>query len=318
MGDDGQGIDRLNTRSNSIGKPETPAQCLLGENIRGGSPKGDDGIEVANIPPFFQLVDVNHHVGLVLMFESQETSGCVLAFLTFGGGIDADDAALVASTEEVIGFDGLPQGLGMVRVLSDHEHKGVNLLSSRLTGADVEFGLHVLMAMNTIFQLNPLQLLWRHAVGAEIFACRNGRLLHEAVRHGLSEAVIEDHVLKALGAGADGTRGCGQFQSKNGMQFANRPPAGLAAITVRFVHQQNEVGQLGQIIKIALAYILLKLLDSAAFLVDLIDVEDVDDGGLSTKQVATPRPWSQVSPVTRTGGIWANSAMPLKTYFSVF
>ena len=40
-------------------------------------------------------------------------------------------------------------------------------------------------------------------VGAKIFACRNGRLLHEAVRHSLPEAVIEDHVLESLGARAD-------------------------------------------------------------------------------------------------------------------
>lgn len=72
------------------------------------------------------------------------------------------------------------------------------------------------------------------------------------------------------------------------MQFANRPPAGLAAIPVRLVHQQNEVGQLGQIIEIALAYILVQLLDTAAVLVDLIDVENVDDGGFFPKQVATP------------------------------
>ena len=163
------------------------------------------------------------------------------------------------------------------------------------------------MAMNAVFQLDPLQLLGRHAVGAEIFARRDGGFLHETVRHSLPEAVIEDHVLEALGARADGTRGRGQFQSNNGIQLANSLPAGLAAITVRLVHQQNEVRQFGQIIEIALADILVKLLDAAAVLVDLIDVEDVDDGCFSPEQVAAPHAASLIPGVPGDEDRWTRS-----------
>jgi hypothetical protein len=45
--------------------------------------------------------------------------------------------------------------------------------------------------------------------------------------------------------------------------------------------------RLRQIIEIALAYILVQLLDTAAVLVDFIDVENVDDGGFFPEQVAT-------------------------------
>ena len=98
--------------------------------------------------------------------------------------------------------------------------------------------------------------------------------------------------LKGTGIRADGLRRRRQFQPKYRLQSVDRFRSGAGAVAVRLVHQQHKIGQLGEIIVVALADGLLQPLHArlaarAFLLVDLVDVEDVDVN-VRAEQVGRP------------------------------
>jgi hypothetical protein len=72
-----------------------------------------------------------------------------------------------------------------------------------------------------------------------------------------------------------------EFQAKDRLQFIDRPNTGAGPVAVRFVHDEHEVRQLGQILEITLADVFRKAFDAgrfsaANFRVDFRNVENVD------------------------------------------
>ena len=145
----------------------------------------------------------------------------------------------------------------------------------------VEFHGHVVVVVDGVFELDALQLRGTDGLRIEVLARSDGGFLDEAVRHRLAERVAVDHVLERDGLRAHGLGRSGQFEAKNGLKTVDGVRAGARAIAVRLIHQQDEIVELGEIFVIALTDGFLKALHARLaartfFLVDLIDVEDVD------------------------------------------
>ena len=170
----------------------------------------------------------------------------------------------------------------MGRVAGDDQQERLDDRLPAFPGVGLQLHLHALVEPDPVLQLQPLDLLGRHAGGVEVLPGDNRRLLDEAVRHGLAERVVIDHVLEGHRplARLHERRGR-QLQSQDRLQLVDRPDARRCPVAVRLVHDQDEVLQPGQVVEVALTDVLRQALDPgrlpATHLgVDLGDIEDVD------------------------------------------
>src|ERR1039458_3158776 len=100
-----------------------------------------------------------------------------------------------------------------------------------------------------------------------------------------------------------------QFQAENRLQFVDGSHTCGRSISVRLIHQENEVIQTRQIVEIALPNVLAEAFDSGGsvpsdFAVDLGDVEDVNVYGAGVEHppltsFLTPNPTSTLVVVAR-------------------
>ena len=285
MGDDGQGIDRIHARARPVGQAQSPAERLLGQDVRSGRPERHDRVEVGDVPAFLQLVDVDHDLrGAVRLHGDQPRHG-VVVLLAAQRGVNLDHVALVAPAEEVVGLDHPPQLAGVGGVLRHDQHEGMHQWPAGLPGVQVQLHLHVLMGVDAVLQLDALQLGGGDRGRVEVLARGDGRLLDEAVLHRFGQAVAEDDVAELLRPGAHALGRGGQLQPEYRAQLGDGAHAGLGAVAVRLVHQQHQIRQAGEVLEVALADILVQLPDPPHVAVDLVDVEDVDDCG-AAEQVA--------------------------------
>src|SRR5262249_52745139 len=110
----------------------------------------------------------------------------------------------------------------------------------------------------------------------------NRRLLDEAIGHCPTERVIVDHVLerqRTLVRFQEGGRR--QFKSQDRLKLVDRTHTRARAVAVRLIHQEHEVGQAGEVVKVAFADVLRESLDArrlptSNFGVDLGNVKDID------------------------------------------
>ena len=143
--------------------------------------------------------------------------------------------------------------------------------------------LGFLVHTHAVHQLDALQLLRAVRRGVEVLLGHDGRLLDEPVFDGPCERIVHHHILEWHGLAARrlGERRSRQFQAQHRLQLVQCPHACTRAVTVRLVHQQHQVGQAGQVVKVAFAEVLRQALDAGCLAatnlgVDLRDVEDVD------------------------------------------
>ena len=63
MGDDVETIDCCNASPFAVGKSQAPTDRLFNQDTGVGSAEGDDGVEICNVPAFFEHVDVDDDFG---------------------------------------------------------------------------------------------------------------------------------------------------------------------------------------------------------------------------------------------------------------
>ena len=85
--DDREPVDRselffiLSGHARPIGKAQATSECLLGKDVRGRCPKGDDRVEIGDVPAFFQLVHMDDDLGSAVGFQRDEPFHRLLCFL---------------------------------------------------------------------------------------------------------------------------------------------------------------------------------------------------------------------------------------------
>ena len=296
MGDHGERIDGLLAGALAVGQAQPAPERLFGQDVGRRGAQRHDGIEVGDVPAFLQLVHMDDDFGLAVVFERDQFRHGVIALLAPQRGIDPYHAVLVAAAEEALRLDRLADRLRMRRVLGDNEHERMH---HRLAGAlriVAQLELDVLVGVNPVLEFDALQFGFRHRSRVEVLPGRDRRLLDEAVRHRGGEVVAVDHIAEIGGFRPHGLRRGREFEAEHWPQVRQRLEAGLGAVAVRFVHQQHEVGQAGEIVEVALADIFVQFLDAPGVLVDLVHVEDVDHH-VGVDQFALPAQSAPLIPV---------------------
>ena len=285
--DDGQAVHGRNARPLAVGQTQAAADGLLDEGFRVGGAERDDGVEVRHVPSLLEHVDVDHDLDRVVrVFDGEEQLDVLVLLHPLLLGVDLDDLALVLAAEERGIFDDGLDGGGVGRVLGDDEHEGLHAADTVLAGVQFKLRLGLLMDVDAVLQLQPLQPLLGVVLRVEVLARGDGRLFHEAVLQGLGEGIAVDDVGKRLGLGALlDLGGGGQFQPEDRPEFVDRLHAGRRPVAVRLVHEEDQVVELRQVLEVALADVLGKPLDAGGLVaadlaVDLRDVEDVDVDGV--------------------------------------
>jgi hypothetical protein len=87
MGDDGQPVHRHKLilialrNPRAIRQAQATAQGLLGQDVRSGEPKRDDGVKIGHVPALLELVDVDDHLGAAVPRQSHQALRRLLVFL---------------------------------------------------------------------------------------------------------------------------------------------------------------------------------------------------------------------------------------------
>src|SRR5713101_1344381 len=283
VGHNGESVYGRDTYPLAIGQSQATPDGLLHQGARIGGPQGHDGIEVGNIPALFEHVHVDDDFdGVVRLLDSQQLLHDLVLFLTTHVGMDGDHFAAVATLEEGVTFETLLQGIGVCRVLGDHQHERLDYRGIVIPGVYLQLDLGVLMDTYAIFELDLLQPVRRVVGSVKVFPCGHCRLFHKTVVHGQGERIAVDHVFEgAAGRASLHLRCRGQFQSQDRHELVDGPYARRGPVAMRFIHEHHQIVQLCQIIEVALANVLGQPLDargpfSAHFGIDFGDIEHVD------------------------------------------
>jgi len=283
VGHDREPVDGVDSDALAVGEAQAAPDRLLHERARVRGAQRDDRVEVGDVPALLEHVDVDHDLGLVLrILDRQQLLDDVVLLLGALLGVDRDDLPPVLAIEEGVALEQGLERAGVLRVLGDHEHEGLDPPLPLVAGVSLELDLGDLVDAHAVLELDALQAGLVVVLGVEILARGDGRLLDEAVGQGRGQWIAVDHVAEGLGlAPALDLRGRRELEAEHGPQLVDRAHAGRGAVAVRLVHQEHEVGELGQVLEVALPDVLGQALDArgaaAAHLgVDLGDVEDVD------------------------------------------
>ena len=175
----------------------------------------------------------------------------------------------------------LPKTFGLSRIRRDNQDERNNLRRARGAVIAIQFDSHMVVMMDGILKLDLLKLLLAYGTRIEVLARGDGGFFDKPVRHCLAKGVIINDIAERDGARAHGLRRRRQFKAKDRFQAVDGVGPGAGAVAVCLVHKQDEIVKTGQIGVVALADGLLQSLHArlaarALFLVDFIDVEDVD------------------------------------------
>ena len=167
-------------------------------------------------------------------------------------------------------------------IAGNHQHKGFDCRHAVFPRKGLQLHLGIFMQAHTVFQLDFLNFLGRVIFRIKIALRYHRRHFHKAVFHRPRQRVIHHHVFKRNRRfGGFHKRRGSQLQTQQRIQFINRPHPRLRPITVRFVHQQHQIGQVSQIIEITVAQHLAhpldtRLLAAAHFGIDFGNIENID------------------------------------------
>lgn len=265
VGNDIQAIHGIAACALAIGQAQPPADGLLHKRTGVGCTQGDDGIEVGNVPAFFQHIDVddNFH-GIFRVFHGQQTLDDLLTLAAaFGLGVDDENLSLIASFADVRPFQQLLQTLGVLDISGDDKDKRFNPGPVFVSGIGQQGNPRIFMDLQAVFQFDAFDFFGRALRGIKVKARDDGRLLDKAVRYGLRQGIFINDIAETvrLLALLD-LRRCRQLQPQQGMQFIEGFHTRRCPIAVGFVHDQHQIIQPGQIVKITGAQILRKTPDA--------------------------------------------------------
>ena len=283
MRNDVEPVHRRHAGALAVGQPQAPANRLLDQRACIGRAQRHDGVEVGHVPAFFEHIDVNHDLGrLIDAFHRQQAPHHFLFFRAALAAVHLNHLAAITPAKETIGLQPGQQRPGVCRVAGNHQHEGLDLFHAICAGIGFQLHLGGLVHAHAVLQLDAFHLFGRHAFRVKVALRHHGGLFDKTVFHGARQRVVHHHVFerhRPLG-GFHERRGR-QLQADQRLQLVNRPQPRRGPVAVRLVHQQHQVGQGGQIVKIALPDVFTQALDArrlaaAHFRRDLGNVENID------------------------------------------
>ena len=264
MRNDAQPVHRRHARALAVRQAQAPTNGLLHQRARVGRAQWHDGVEVGHIPPLLEHVHVDHDLGgLVHTLHGQQLAHHLLFLRAALAAVHLDHFVAVAPGKKLVRLQMRQQGCSVRGVPRNHQHEGLDLFHAVTAGVGLQLHLGGLVHAHAVAQLHALQLFGRQGLGVKVALGHHRRLFHKAVVHGPRQRVFHHHVLerhRALG-GLHKRRGC-QLQAQHGLQVIDGAQARRGAVAVRLVHQQHQVGQAGQVVKIALANVFRQPLDA--------------------------------------------------------
>ena len=284
MGDDVQAIHRFHACLAAIRQTQTTANRLLDQRPRIGGAQRHDGVQISHVPAFLEHVHVNHDLGrLVIAFHRQQLLDDFITLGTTGGTtVHLNHFARIPTAEEFSGLNQRHQLAGMGGVAGNHQHEGLDHFLAALLRIGQKMHLGFFMDTHAVHQLDAFKLLRAMRVGIKVLLGHYGRFFDETVFNGACQRIIQHHILEGhRPLAAFGEWGCRQLQPQQRPQFIQCPNTRAGAITMRFIHDQHQVVQRGQILVVALTQIFRQPLDARCpaathCTVDLGDIEDVD------------------------------------------
>ena len=265
MRNDVQAIDNLHPRSAAIRQPQATPDRLLDKSPGIGRPQRNNGIEIGHVPAFFQHVHVNHNLGrLCIALHQQQATDHFFLFRTRFAAIDLNHLALVLPIKQAL-YRAQQCG-SMGGIAGDHQHERLHGLLACLLciGQQMHFGFF--MNTDAVHELDALQLLRTVVSRVEVLLRHHGGLFHEAVFDGERQGIVHHHILERYRALRSFSEGCRrQFKAQQRLQLIKRPDAGTSTVAVRLVHDEYEVWQTSQVLKITLTEVFRKPLDLRCF-----------------------------------------------------
>ena len=264
MRNDAQAVHRRHACALAIRQAQAPANRLLYQRACVCGAQRHDGVEVGHVPALLEHVHVDHDFGgLVHTFHGQQLAHHLLFLRAALAAVHLDHLVAVAPGKKFVRLQMRQQGCSVCGVPRNHQHEGLDLFDSVAARVGLQLHLGGLMHAHAVAQLHALQLFGRQGLGVKVALGHHRRLFHKAVFHGPRQGVLHHHVLerhRSLG-GFDKRRGR-QLQAQHGLQVVDGTQARRGAVAVRLVHQQHQIGQAGQVVKVALADVFREPLDA--------------------------------------------------------
>ena len=264
----------------AIRQAEATADGLLHKNRSIRSTERNDCVKVGHIPALLEHIDVDDNLNLVVGFLQRDEQAVHL-FLLLCGGVYLQNLAFVLSVEHFL----FQEFLGLLRVgdvATHYQNEGLDQLAVVLLGVQLQVLFGIAVNTDGILQFEHIQLFVPQVAFLEIATLGHRRNLDIlTVGQGLSQVVLIDDVLEGL-ALLIRRSGC-HLQAEYRPEFIDGFLGCVCMVAVGFVHQDDQVIEAGQIIKVGLAKVFREAAHTgcspAAFLavgVELGNVEYVD------------------------------------------
>ena len=258
----------------TIRQTQTSADHLLTQNFGCCRPKRDDGIEVVDIPSFFEHIDMDHDLHRIFgILHVQKQTGVCLSLGAFLLGMDDDCFIAVCAVAEFIGFDKTFHPRCVVSILTHNKHKRLHDRLAVIGGIDLQLAFGAFVTGYAVQEHHFIELLVTEIIKIDVGAGDRKRGAGITILDGLGQRILKYHILERhLFCTLGHKRRGGQFQSEQWFQFVKSLCAFFCTIMVRFIHNKHQIRQIGKVLVERVTDDLVHLLHVCAFLIELIDV----------------------------------------------
>src|SRR5208283_293739 len=215
MRDNVEAVDSTNSGTTPVGQAQSASDGLLDQDAGIGGAQRHDRVEVRHVPAFLEHVDVDNDLSRFLrMLDLEESLDHFLLFDASLAGVHLNDLVLIAAIEKTARLNELKQLSRMCSVTGDHEQKRLDDWITAFPRVGFQVHLDALVQADTVFKLQALDLLGRHAGRVKVLARDHGGLFHEAIGDRPSKRIVVNDVLEGHGSLARLDERCGrQLQS---------------------------------------------------------------------------------------------------------
>ena len=226
-----------------IGQTQATAYHLLSQYFGCSGAERHDSIEVIDVPPLFEHVDVDDNFHRVFrIFHIKKQAGVGFGFRTLLLGMDDNGLVSISSAAKFIGLDKLLHPGRMVGVLADDQHKRFYKPLAVIGSVNLQLAFRVLMTGDAVQQHHFIELLIAKVVKINIGTGNRIRSTGIAILNRLGQRILIYHIFERNLLASLGHKGCGgQFQAQKRMQFVECLCALFCPIVVGFIHNEDQI-----------------------------------------------------------------------------